>query len=161
MRGAISERGQLYIVLGPPEGGARSNMSVQGNSGGLSSASARSSDNVVWTWSREEAVALGVPRLTATFNQIPGTNMYARDTKVGQFTNVVDKAIRRNIVNADLTSVPDWAARPSKEVFAAGSATRGNAKAAANAKAEGRIGRLVLLSDLGALNLDAATDPIA
>jgi GWxTD domain-containing protein len=161
LRGSVTERGQLYIVLGPPEGGARSNMSVQGNTSGMSSASARSSDNVVWTWPREEAVALGVPRLTATFNQIPGSNVYARDTKVGQFTNVVDKAIRRNIVNPDLTAVPDWAARPSKEVFAAASAAGAKPKAAVSAKAEGRIGRLVLLSDLGVLNLDAETDPIA
>lgn len=160
MRGAITDRGQLYIVLGPPEGGARSNMSFQGNTSGMSSASARSSDNLVWTWSREEAVALDVPRITATFNQIPGTNMYARDTKVGQFTNVVDKVIRRNIVNADLTAVPEWAARPGKEVFGGASASSGGKAKAVNAKAEGRIGRLVLLSDLGALNLDAATDPI-
>jgi GWxTD domain-containing protein len=158
MRGAISERGQLYIVLGPPEGGSRSNMSVQGNSGGLSSASARSSDNVVWTWPREEAVALGVPRLTATFNQVPGTNMYARDTKVGQFSNVVEKAINRNIVNPDLTAVPEWAAKVGKEVFAA---TASKTAPKGDVKAEGRIGRVVLLGDLGALNLDADSDPIA
>jgi GWxTD domain-containing protein len=159
MRGAITDRGQLYILLGAPEGGSRANMSVQGNSSGLSSASARSSDNLVWTWSREEAVALGVPRLTATFNQIPGTNMYSRDTKVGQFTNVVEKAINRNIVNRDLTSVPEWAAKVGTEVFAA-TASKATAPKG-DAKAEGRIGRVVLLGDLSGLNLDADSDPIA
>lgn len=161
MRGAISDRGQLYVLLGPPESGQRANMSVQGNSSGLSSASARSSDNLVWTWTREEAVALGVPRLTATFNQIPGTDMYSRDTKVGQFSNVVEKAIEKNIVHPQMTAVPEWAAHPGKEVFSGAASGSAAAASKGNAKPEGRIGRLVLISDLGALNLDADSDPLA
>ena len=162
MRGAITDRGQLYIMLGPPEGGSRASMSVMGNSGGLSSASARSSDNLVWTWPREEAVALGVPRITATFNQIPGTNMYSRDTKVGQFTNVVDKVIQRNIVHPNMTTAPDWAARVGNEVLSASTSAAGKSAASrGDGKAIGRMGRVVLLTDLGTLDLDADGDPIA
>jgi GWxTD domain-containing protein len=154
-RGALTERGQGYILLGPPENGTRANMSISGPSG-MSGASARSSDNLVWTWSREDAIALDVPRLTATFNQVPGTDMYARDTKVGQFSNVSAKKIHRNIVSPDLTVAPDWAAHVGKEIFSGAKtpAPKGDVKA------EGHIGRFVLLGDLGALNPDAATDPI-
>jgi GWxTD domain-containing protein len=155
-RGALSDRGQVYILLGPPESGTRENMTVAGPSA-MSSASARTADNVVWTWSREAAVALGVPKVAVTFNQIIGSDMFSRDTKFGQFSNVSATAIRKNIVNPELTAAPEWAAHVGKEVLsgAAAPAPRGDAKAT------GRIGRLVLLSDLGVLDLDAATDPIA
>lgn len=153
-RGALSDRGQVYILLGPPEAGTRQNMTVAANSN-LSGASARTADNLVWTWSREDAVKLGVPKLSATFNQIVGTDTYGRDTKFGQFSNVSSVAIKQHILHPELTVAPDWALRVSKEVFS-------NAPApSANATATGHIGRLVLLSDLGALNLDAAADPIA
>jgi GWxTD domain-containing protein len=155
-RGALTERGQVYILLGPPEGGVRSAMSVAGPSG-MSSASARSSDNLVWTWPRETAVALGVPKLSATFNQAAGTDVYSRDTKFGQFSNVSAVAIRKNILHPEMTVAPEWAARVGNEVFSA----MPPSAAKSDAKAAGRIGRLLLLSDLGALDLDAATDPLA
>lgn len=102
-------------------------------------------------------MALGVPKLSATFNQLVGTDTFVRDTKYGQFSNVSAVAIRKNIVDPAMTTAPAWAARVSAEVFsgATAPAPRGDAKA------QGRIGRLVLLADLGALNLDSATDPIA
>lgn len=161
MRGAITQRGQVYILLGPPETGARANMSVQGNSSGLSGASARSVDNLVWTWPREVAVALGVPRITATFNQVAGSDMYTRDTKVGQFSNVSALAIRKNVVHPEMTVAPEWATRFSKEIFSAGAVSASAPAPKGGAKAAGRIGRLVLLGDLGALNLDADSDPLA
>jgi GWxTD domain-containing protein len=161
MRGAITQRGQVYILLGPPESGARANMSVMGNSSGLSSASARSVDNLIWVWPREVAVALGVPRITATFNQVVGGDMYTRDTKVGQFSNISEKVILKNVVHPEMTVVPDWATRFSKEVFAAGAVSASAPAPKGGAKASGRMGRLVLLGDLGSLNLDADTDPLA
>ncbi|MDP9193571.1 MAG: GWxTD domain-containing protein [Acidobacteriota bacterium] len=155
-RGSLTERGQAYILLGPPENGTRQNMSVAGTSG-LSSASARSVDSLFWEWSREVATSLGVPRISATFNQVINSDMYTRDTKRGTFSNVSEKAIAKNIVHPEMNAAPDWALRVSNEVFsgAASSAQQ------ASGKAVGRIGRLVLLADLGALNLDADADPIA
>lgn len=155
-RGALSERGQVYILIGPPEGGTRESMSIAGPSS-MSSASARTADNVVWTWPREVAVGLGVPKLSATFNQIVGSDVYARDTKFGQFSNVSGTAIRKNVLHPEMTVAPEWAAHVGDEVL---TATPGSTPPA-NAKATGRIGRLVLLSDLGGLNLDAESDPIA
>jgi GWxTD domain-containing protein len=161
MRGAITQRGQVYILLGPPEGGSRTNMTVMGNSSGLSSASARSADNLVWSWPREVALALGVPRITATFNQVVGSDMYTRDTKVGQFSNVSALAIKKNVLHPEMTVAPEWATRVSKEVFAAGGVSASAPAPKGGAKPEGRIGRLVLLGDLGSLNLDADSDPLA
>jgi GWxTD domain-containing protein len=154
-RGALSDRGQVYILLGPPESGTRQNMTMAANSN-LSGASARSADNLVWTWSREDAVALGVPKLSATFNQIIGTDTYGRDTKFGQFSNVSSVAIKKNILHPEMTVAPDWALHVSKDVLSGAPAAAQNA----NAKAEGHIGRLVLLSDLGALNLIASLQPV-
>jgi hypothetical protein len=123
----------------------------------LSSASARGAQSLNWTWSREEAIALGVPRLSATFNQLLGTDTFVRDTKGGQFSNVSTVANRQNIVDAAMTVAPEWALRAGAEVFSATPA----AAARGDVKAEGRIGRVVLMGDLSTLNVDAATDPIA
>ncbi|HEX2122003.1 MAG TPA: GWxTD domain-containing protein [Thermoanaerobaculia bacterium] len=155
-RGALSDRGQVYIVLGPPEAGTRQTMEVMAPSS-LSSASARGAQSLNWTWSREEAIALGVPKLAVTFNQLLGTDTFVRDTKFGQFSNVSAVANRQNIVDAAMTAAPEWALRAGAEVFSAapGTAPRGDVRA------EGRIGRVVLMGDLSALNLDSATDPIA
>jgi GWxTD domain-containing protein len=155
-RGALTDRGQVYILLGPPEHGTRESMSVAGPSG-MSSASARNADSMVWTWSREVAVALGVPRISVTFNQIVGSDMYSRDTKFGQFSNVSQVAVKKTVVHPELTAVPNWALRVSNDVFGGAAPTAPPVVV----KAEGRIGRLVLLSDLGALNLDADSDPLA
>lgn len=156
-RGALTDRGQVYILLGPPESGTRDSMTMSGPSA-MSSASARNADSVIWTWSRETAVALGVPKLSATFTQIVGSDVFSRDTKFGQFSNVSAIAIHKNILHPELVAVPEWAAHVSNEILPG---TPGPAAPAANARPAGRIGRLVLLSDLGALDLDSATDPLA
>ena len=153
-RGALSDRGQVYILLGPPEAGTRESMTISGPAG-MSDASARSADGVMWTWSREVAVALGVPKISIAFNQAVGTDVYSRDTKNGQFSNVSGIQIQKNVLHPEMTAAPEWALHAGDELFSGASAPRADAKAA------GRIGRLVLLGDLGALDLDAATDPLA
>lgn len=158
-RGSLTERGQAYILLGPPDKGERESNSVAGTSG-MSSAAARSVDALVWNWPREVAESLGVPRITATFIQVINSDMFTRDTKRGTFSNVSEKAILKNILHPEMTVAPDWALRVSNEVFTGASASSATA-VRGNAKAVGRIGRLLLLNDLGALNLDAATDPLA
>lgn len=155
-RGALSDRGQVYILLGPPEKGARQTMALSGMA--AQSSATRSAEALTWTWPRELAVSLGVPKIFVNFNQIVGTDTYGRDTKYGQFSNVSATAIRLLVLHPDMTALPDWAQRVSTEVFGG---TAPAPLAQANAKATGRIGRLVLLSDLGVLNLDAATDPLA
>lgn len=155
-RGALTDRGQAYILLGPPEKGARESMSMSGPSG-MSSASARNADGIVWTWSRETAVSLGVPKIFANFNQIVGTDTYSRDTKFGQFSNVSATAIRKNILHPEMTTAPEWAARVGNDVLSGAPQTAPGV----TVKTEGRIGRVVLLNDLGTLNVDAAADPIA
>ena len=153
-RGALSDRGQVYIVLGPPEEGERTSMAISGPRNFSSSAGARRSSRVEWTWTRDEAKALGVPKLHATFNQSIGTETYVRDTKNGVFANVRSKALRSYVFDPAMTEVPDWAGRVSREVLAA-------ATNAAAPKAVSRIGRLVLLRNLDALDLETATDPLA
>ncbi|HEX2834310.1 MAG TPA: GWxTD domain-containing protein [Thermoanaerobaculia bacterium] len=155
-RGAVTERGQVYILLGPPEAGTRDSMAIAGPTG-MSAASARPSDNLVWTWSHAVAASLGVPKLTATFNQIVGSDVYARDTKKGEFSNVSEIAIRKNILHPDWKVAPEWALQVSKEALSGTPV----ATPKGDGKATGRIGRVVLLRDLGTLNLEAATDPLA
>ncbi|MDQ3280113.1 MAG: GWxTD domain-containing protein [Acidobacteriota bacterium] len=154
-RGALSERGQVYLILGAPENGSRADMQIAGNSG-LSSASARSAENLVWTWSREAASALGVPKLSVTFNQVIGTDVFVRDTKFGQFSNVGSVAVRKTVVDPNMTVAPEWAAHVGREVLAGA-----GQPAAAGVHAQGHAGRLILLGDLGMLRLDSSTDPLA
>jgi GWxTD domain-containing protein len=154
-RGALSDRGQVYIVLGPPDEGTRAGMSISGPAGFSSSAGARSSESVEWTWTREEAKALGVPKLYATFNQAIGTETYVRDNKNAVFANVEERAVRGYVVDPELTEVPIWAERVSVEVLAA--TPYGEKKSAAG----GSVGRLLLLRDLDSLYLDASKDPLA
>jgi GWxTD domain-containing protein len=157
-RGSLTERGQVYILLGPPESGKREAMTLAGNSG-MSSASARSADNLIWTWPREVAVSLGVPRISITFNQVVNSDMFTRDTKTGQFSNVSQVAIKKNILHPEMTAAPEWAMRVGNQVLSGTAAPLPAAKGPVTAT--GRIGRLVLLGDLGALDLDAASDPLA
>ena len=99
-------------------------------------------------WPREVAVALGVPKLTATFNQVVNSDMFTRDTKNGQFSNVSQVAIRKNIIHPEMTAAPEWAMRVGNQVLSGAAAPAPAAKGPA--KAAGRIGRLVSRGDLGA-----------
>jgi GWxTD domain-containing protein len=156
-RGSLTERGQVYILLGPPEEGTSEAMTMKGHEG-MGGASTRSAENVVWTWPREVAVSLGVPKLSATFNQVVGTDMFTRDTKFGQFSNVSQVAILKNILHPEMTVAPEWALRVSDEVFSGAAAPA--AAAPSDGKPVGHIGRLVLMGDFNTLNLDADTDPL-
>lgn len=150
-RGAMSERGQIFIILGPSQGAEVNNMNIQGPSA-MSSAQSRNSDRQEWVYSREFAVSVGVPKLEVAFVQNPGTKTYVRDIRFGQFTNALPKILQRQIVN-ELATVPEWAAPIGSQELNVAATPRVSAKAA------GKIGRVLLLGDLGALDLDAATDP--
>ncbi|HYC58472.1 MAG TPA: GWxTD domain-containing protein [Thermoanaerobaculia bacterium] len=150
-RGAMSERGQIFVILGPSVANESNNMAISGPSG-MSDASSRASDRQVWAYSREFATAVGVPKLEVAFVQTPGTKQYVRDIRFGQFTNALPKILANQIVN-NLTAVPEWAAPIGSEVLKVAATPR------VAAKASGKIGRVLLLGDLGTLDLDAATDP--
>jgi GWxTD domain-containing protein len=158
-RGALSDRGQVYILIGPPEKGSRQTMALSGMA--AQTGATRSAEALAWSWPRELAVSLGVPKIIVKFNQIVGTDTYSRDTKDGQFSNVSATAIRLYILHPEMTAVPEWAMRVSDEVFGTAATTTAVAAPRTDAKAEGRIGRLVLMRELGALDFDAATDPFA
>jgi len=151
-RGALTERGQVFIMLGPAIDAESNSMSTQATAG-MSSASGRSGDRLTWRWPREKAVSFGMPKMEVAFTQQSGSDQYVRDVRFGQFVNAHPAILRSLIVSPDLTAVPTWAAQIASEALKVAATPR------VAGKASGRIGRVLLLGDLGALDLDAAADP--
>lgn len=152
-RGALSERGQVYIVLGPSLEVESNNMHVQAETRMGGSAGGRSGQRIEWRWPREKAVTFGMPKMEVAFVQQAGSDQYVRDVRFGQFVNALPAILRSVIVSPDLTAAPAWAAQAGSEALKVAATPRVPGKAA------GRIGRVLLLGDLGALDLDAAADP--
>jgi GWxTD domain-containing protein len=153
-RGALTERGQVFIVLGPADGAESNNMYVSGPSG-MSSASGRQGDHMIWRYPREKAVAFGMPKLEVAFVQQAGLDNYVRDVRSGQFANALPAILKSLIVNPGLTAVPEWAAPVGSDALGVASAPR------PAVTPTGRLGRVLLLADLGPVDLGAATDPFA
>jgi GWxTD domain-containing protein len=152
-RGALTERGQVFIILGPAIDAESNHMSTQATAG-MSSASGRTGDRITWRWPREKAITFGMPKMEVAFVQQAGSDQYIRDVRFGQFVNAHPAILRSLIVSPDLPAVPTWAAQIGSKALQLEATPR------VAAKASGRIGRVLLLADLGALDLDTATDPL-
>lgn len=153
-RGALTDRGQVYIVLGPPASGMAGgawnahDRGLNANSGDHSSGADARGSQFMWIWDLSQARELGMPKIEVGFGESPGTDVIVRDVQHGQFSNAAPAAIRKAVVSPDMTTVPDWAARI------------GHSAAVSNARLDGKIGRVILFSDISALDVDAASDPL-
>lgn len=155
-RGALTDRGQVYIVLGPPASGMAAGSwnaherGVNGEGGDHSSGADARGSQFKWTWDLSQARELGLPRLEVTFAETPGTDAIVRDVQHGQFSNGAPLALRKMIVSPDMTAVPDWAAHLGQ-----------TAAPAPVARLDGKLGRVVLFADISTLDVAAAADPLA
>jgi GWxTD domain-containing protein len=115
-RGSMTERGRVFIVLGTAttRGDAlrQNNVGVGIDTGGSDpSVSTLMDAREVWIWERADALKYDMPRIEVVFIQNRTSGRYLRDPHRPDFGNAGPVAIKKAIVNPDLTSVPEWAAK--------------------------------------------------
>jgi GWxTD domain-containing protein len=104
-RGAMSDRGRVYIVLG-----AATNMSAVTGMFERSGAQIwRTAERDVWIWEQAEARKFEMGRIVVAFVEDPVTKSRYRDPQRTDFGLASTVAIRKAIVSPDLTAVPAWA----------------------------------------------------
>ncbi|HWW62520.1 MAG TPA: GWxTD domain-containing protein [Thermoanaerobaculia bacterium] len=118
-RGAMSERGRFYIILGPAtnmsnESAHRSNSGAGGggfSSGGDPTGGRQQGAKNEWVWSHEDALKYGMPQITAVFIEDPITKAVTRDPLRSEVMGALPVAINTAIVHPEMKELPSWAAR--------------------------------------------------
>lgn len=119
-RGAMSDRGRVFIVLGSPTSGTSEagtttrqlGVATDKDPTGGRAMGARD----VWLWEREDARKLGMPRIEVVFIETVGAKRTVyRDPSRPDFLRAAPAAIRKAVVDPTLTEAPEWAARGGLE----------------------------------------------
>lgn len=118
-RGALTDRGRVYIVLGAATnmGAEMSHTTTQrGGSGEGPTAGGRAMGaRDVWEWDHTDAQKFDMPKIEVVFIEDPDTLKIQRDPQRRDFLRAGPVAIQKAIVNPDLKEVPDWAVRGGLE----------------------------------------------
>jgi GWxTD domain-containing protein len=112
-RGAMTDRGRVYIVLG-----AATNMNsqvgqndAQQNIGdGVGESMRQRGSRDVWLWEHADAQKFGMPKIEVVFVQDPVTGRVQRDTMRNDFGLAEARALKQAVVSPQLTALPEWAA---------------------------------------------------
>lgn len=181
-RGALSDRGRVYILLGPA-----TNMSDQiatsstqmGGTGGDPTGGRVMGQRFSWIWDFEDASKFDMPKIEIVFIEDPVTRRVQRDPQRGDFSRANQVALQKAIVNPELAEVPDWAIRgglnPRVEVIQAAPKIQVpvqsepelepvpavEAPTAPVASSEPGASRLLLLKDAGVIAPSSPSDPFA
>lgn len=113
-RGALTERGRAFIVLGPPS--QQTKEIVRANSSHNDTASLGGTGRLTggreeWFYKREITGKWGIPEAYVVFVTNPQTGRVMRDVQRTDFIGAATAAIKYSILNPDITTVPEWAAR--------------------------------------------------
>jgi GWxTD domain-containing protein len=115
-RGAMSDRGRVYIVLGAATnmgGGMRqtnAQRGIQGAGGDNDPSGGRQlGERDIWIWEQKDARKFEMGRIEVVFIEDATTRSKRRDPQRTDFGLANSVAIRKAVVNPDLTSVPVWA----------------------------------------------------
>jgi GWxTD domain-containing protein len=133
--GSLTDRGRVWIVLGEPPSntGDGPKVTATGSHAGASSAApstaARGASEAaaggsfdptggrqmgareVWVWEHDDSrTAFGSPRVEVVFITDPITGRTQRDVQRGSFGIAEAAALRKQIVNPNITELPEWAA---------------------------------------------------
>ena len=116
-RGAMTERGRVLIVLGFPQNfsteGSKTTRSLDPASGGFNSedptGGRQLAQKEVWTYTHEQAVKYGIPKIEVVFFYDGFLDSVRRDPQRSDFSMALPGAIRSLIHSPNLTSVPEWA----------------------------------------------------
>jgi GWxTD domain-containing protein len=115
-RGAMSDRGRVYIVLGGAtnmNAALRQTNAQQGVQGAGSSmdptGGRQMGERDIWIWENKDARKFEMGRIEVVFIEDATTRSKRRDPQRTDFGLASTVAIRKAIVNPDLTKVPAWA----------------------------------------------------
>ena len=173
--GPMSDQGHATIVLGYPTNNGKffkqqgSNVSQNSgdfyaNSGGGSgfAQGTMMGEREVWLWEKEDARKYDMPKIEAVFIKDPISGLVQRDTQRNDIGAAYDNAIRKSIVNKDMTVAPDWAKyAPTELVYAPANKDSGK-PVLATRHAEPGVHTLILVKDAMALaGPQSGTDPFA
>jgi GWxTD domain-containing protein len=172
-RGAMTDRGRVYIVLGAGtnmNAELRTNDQQQGAGADTSVSGTRQRGaRETWIWDYKDAKKFDMSRIEVVFIEDPGTRRIQRDPRRADFSLAEAVALRKAIVNPDLTAPPDWAAtdnRPSVAVAptpsdpVAVAETEPPLAEPATASSTPGVSRLLFLRS-GSINARSASDPFA
>lgn len=184
-RGAMTDRGRVFITLGNPtsastELGYSSFHAINsGNVVNPSGGSRMRGGRDVWRWEKEDAQQFDMPKIEVVFVEQLGSGRVTRDPHRPDVMSAMPTAIRKAIVNPDLTSVPAWAPRGGLDpkilvvtetpVAPEGPAAApkvtavigGTAASATLVPATGGVSRLTLLRDVYAVETEVRFDPFS
>lgn len=166
-RGALTDRGRVYIVLGPPTsmGGqvAQSNVQRGVAVGGDIGASRQQAARESWIWERDDARKFDMARVEVVFFEDPNTHKVQRDPRRADFSLASAVAIRKSLEARPAPPAPTPAqavapvqeAAPAPVAAAPVAAVEAARLVASNTPG---VSRLTLLKG-GALDPRAASDP--
>jgi GWxTD domain-containing protein len=179
-RGAMTDRGRVYIVLGPSTFATNAIGQTSGQMGTDAGADPTGGRQMgsrhIWLWERADARKFDLPRIEVVFVEDPFTKRIQRDPMRPDFGRAEPRAIKKSIANPDLAAVPEWAptgglvptARVSGVEVHFDPVAPAPAPAAPPVAAEGPavasstpgVSRLTLLAK-GSINPRSSTDPFA
>lgn len=160
-RGSLTDRGRVYIVLGQPSlagfqlGGSTMHTLGTAPSGNRNATNRLQGEKDVWSWTREDAAKLDMSTIEIVFIEDPVSKKVQRDPGRADFPRAEAAAIRKSIVNPDLTAVPEWALKGGLDV----PNTLSVADAVNNPQVAGELSRLTLLDDIYAITPASKIDP--
>ena len=101
-RGALTDRGRVYIVLGPPTnmGGELAQSNVQRGisvGGGEIGSSRQQAARESWIWERDDARKFDMARIEVVFFEDPNTHKVQRDPRRADFSLASKVAIRKSL----------------------------------------------------------------
>lgn len=186
-RGALSDRGRVFIVLGNPTKSTsalgyssfHALGSQTGNIGNPSGGSRLRGGTDTWTWDREDAAKFDMPKIEVVFVEQLGSSRVNRDPHRPDVMSAMPVAIRNAVVNPDITSVPAWAPRGGLEpkilvvtetpVSPEGAAAAprvaavigGAIPASPGTAAQGALSRLTFLRDVYSIETEVNFDPFS
>jgi GWxTD domain-containing protein len=112
-RGAMTDRGRVYIVLGNPtrmakQGGRTAGSERDANSLGGTGRMVMGREE--WVYLRETTKKWGIPEATIVFLVHPQSGRVTRDVQRTDFVGASSGAIKSYIVDKNMKTLPEWAA---------------------------------------------------
>ena len=111
-RGAMTDRGRVYIVLGAPSNMANAVNQTNDQMGvapGESSGSRQRGTRDTWIWEFADAQKFGMGRIEVVFIENPTSGSRLRDPHRPDFGLADHVALEKSIAQPGLTAVPAWA----------------------------------------------------
>jgi GWxTD domain-containing protein len=109
-RGAMTDRGRVYIVLGNPSRMSKTGSQSSSAGSSIGGTGRLMSGREEWLYQRDLTKKWGVPEATVAFVVHAQSGRVTRDVHRTDFITASSGAIKSFIVDRDMKTVPEWAA---------------------------------------------------